>query len=92
MPTTHRKVIWVSTSQIARLTGFSARYIREEIREGRLAGTLFGTRGGHGTYRVPADAAEKYVARVTTQADPRCCCGECRMPCSTRKKAFRQTP
>lgn len=55
---------WMTSTEIAERTGLSARYIREEIREGTLTAVKFGTRGGHGTYRVPLNAAEGYIKRM----------------------------
>jgi len=55
---------WTTPSQIARRTGVSARYVREEILAGRLEAIRFGTRGGHGTYRVPVAVAEAYIKRT----------------------------
>jgi excisionase family DNA binding protein len=55
---------WVTTTEIANRIGLSARYLRDEIRDGRLKAMKFGTRGGRGTYRVPADVAENYVKRM----------------------------
>ncbi|TSA40098.1 DNA-binding protein [archaeon] len=58
---------WMTTTEIARRTGVSARYLREEIRNGNLHAMKFGTRGGRGTYRVPLVTGEAYVQRLLGQ-------------------------
>ena len=58
------KVSWVSTEELARQTGLSARFFRYQIKIGCLKAIKFGTRGGRGTYRILTSDADVYIKQM----------------------------
>jgi hypothetical protein len=60
---------WLTPQEVGNMAGFSAQFIRDEIRGGELKATLcMSRRGKLGRWRIRLDDARAYVVRLQTHA------------------------
>ncbi len=56
---------WMSPNDVGNMVGFTAQFIRNEIRAGEIPALLvMSKRGKLGRYRIKADDARAYVSRL----------------------------